>query len=111
MQTKVKDTQDGPYWLTIGSYVMFALLILFATGALVSNCCVAFKDRIRCRYLTYVSLGGLFLLGLLAFALTITSAIGVPATLFFCDYADSSMSNPENFKQNLAGVIDNPKLL
>ncbi len=99
MQDYVKGSTDMPTGLATGSYVLYALLIFFCLVAFVVNGCIAFKNKVGCRVLGYIAIGGLFFLGLLAFALTIVSTIAVPNAYFNCDFASSSASNSENFKR------------
>ena len=90
--------QQGPYWMTVGSYITFSFVLVFAIMACVANFCMVYKNNIKCRWIGYIGLGGLFITGVLGFALTVTTAMAVPHGLFFCDFVEGSAANSENFQ-------------
>ena len=93
MQDYIKEKQDMPSGLVVGAYILFGSLLFFCIVAFLANLCIAWKNKVNCRACAYLGVGGLFILGLLAFGLTLTSTIAVPNGFFMCDFASSSASN------------------
>lgn len=93
MQDYIKENQDLPSGIVVGSYVLFGSLLAFCILGFVANLCIAWRNKLGCRGVAYIGVYGLFALGLLAFGLTLASTIAVPNAFFMCDFASSSASN------------------
>lgn len=81
-----------------GIKALYGTTIGLSTIMLISALLVAFCDKIKCRYLMYISCFILFILGVTGFMLTLVSSVAAPAIFFSCQFLDYSLSSSAHFQ-------------
>lgn len=99
---KTLDTVDNQSNnILLATKLVYGLTLGVASVMLLSTLLVAFCDKIKCRYLMYISCSILFFIGVAGFLLSVVLSITTPVVHFGCQFMDYSFASSSNFNCNL----------